>query len=78
MISLKYLVIGIANDFQILINKSFMNGYRNGIKMNLCFQIFKNGMQSFQLFWIFSKKINLKFFRFPLLSDPLSANQTGG
>ena len=65
MITLKYLVIGITNNFQIFINKSFMNGSSDRVKMNFCFQVFKNAMQSFQLFWIFRKQIKFKSFCFP-------------
>ena len=47
MIALKYLVIGIANHFQVFINKPFVNGGSNRVKMNFFFQVFKNAVQSF-------------------------------
>src|SRR6185369_2610072 len=47
MITLKYFVIGITNDFQILINKSFMNGGSNGIKIYFRFQLIKDAVESF-------------------------------
>ena len=70
MIALEYLVIGIANDFQIVIDKSFMNRSWNGRKMNDRLQIFKNGMQSFQLLGIFGKKVNGDIVWLPSFSGP--------
>ena len=56
MIPLKYLVIGITNYFEIIINKSFMNTccYRNKLKFSL--QISENTVQPFQLPALFRKK----------------------
>ena len=66
MVALKDLVIRITNNFQILINKSFMDGSGNGFELNTRFQIFKNGMQPLQLFWIFRKKKNPELVIFDL------------
>ena len=55
MIALKDLVIGIANQLQIIINKSFMNGNGDRGKNNFCFKVCENAVQPFQLFWIIGK-----------------------
>src|SRR5690606_39281269 len=57
MIPLKDLVIGIANQLQIFINKSFVNGFRNRVKYNSRIQIVENSLQSFELSWVFSKEV---------------------
>jgi len=45
MITLKYLVIGIADHFQIFINKAFVYGGRYRCKLDAGLQIFKNAVQ---------------------------------
>src|SRR5688572_10202641 len=65
MITLEYLVIGIANNFEVFVNKPFVNGSGNGIKDNAGIKVIKDGLQPFQLLWIFSKKVNFKSFPFP-------------
>ncbi len=78
VITLKDFMIRITDDFQVLIDKSFMNrtGYR--VKPDGRLQVFKNRMQSFELFWIFCKEIDFKFFRLPSFRDPRSAFQSAG
>src|SRR5689334_21184305 len=65
MVSLKDLMIGIANQFQIFVNKTFVNGSCFRIEIYFFFQILEDGVQSFQLFWIFCKEMELKSFCFP-------------
>ena len=44
MIALKNLVIGIANNFQIMINKTFMYGSGNWGKINFSIKVSENSM----------------------------------
>ena len=64
MIPLEYLVIGVANHFQVFINKPFMNGSRDGNNINLCFQVCEDHVQPFQLFGVIGKQIDIVFFEF--------------
>src|SRR5215203_815431 len=65
MIALENLVIGVTNYFQFFINKSFVYGSSDGYERNLLFQILENGIESFQLFRIFRKKMDRKMFGLP-------------
>ena len=65
MVALKYLVIGITEQLEIFINKSFMNGSGNGIKNHFRFEVVENTLHPFQLPWIFRKNEQLEFFGFP-------------
>src|SRR5215510_2403445 len=65
MITLKYLVIGIANDLQIFINKTFMDRRSDRIKNDPGIQIIEYGAKTFKLLWIFCKNVKLKFFILP-------------
>jgi len=47
MIALEYFMVGIANDLQILINKSLMNSSGNGIKIYFGLQLGKNAVKPF-------------------------------
>jgi hypothetical protein len=38
-------------------------------------EVLKNRMQPLELFWIFSKQINLKFLRFPVFQVGISSNR---
>src|SRR5450432_3967901 len=60
MITLKNFMVSIADQFQILINGC---GHRR--KPDLRFQVFKYGMKSFKLLWIFCKKVDFKFLCLP-------------
>src|SRR4051812_18106481 len=65
MIALEDLVIGIADNFQVFINKAFVDGSGNRNEMDLFFQVLEYGIKPFELLWIFSKKIQLKPLPFP-------------
>ena len=72
MVALKYLVVCIANHFQVIINKSLVNGNRYRRKLYVCVQICKNSMQPFKLFWIFGKQVDIIFLRLPLFKSLIS------
>ena len=65
MIALEDLVIRIANDLQVLIDKSFMNRSGDRVKDNVRPSDHEKCLQSFQLFRIFSKQVELKSFILP-------------
>ena len=71
MVPLKYLMIGIANHFQIVVDESFMNGNRYRKNLHLRFQVGKDDMQPFQLFRVFGENENtvILFFIFLQIFD---------
>jgi len=65
VITLKDLMIRIAYNPEVLINKSFMNGSGNRFELNTGFQILKNGMQPLELPGILREQIQRVFLAFP-------------
>ena len=67
MITLKNLVVGITNQLQVIVYKSFVYRNSNGCNLDLGFQVCENDMQSFKLFGIFCKNENIVFSGFIVL-----------
>src|SRR5690242_7755279 len=76
MIALEDLVISIANKFNILVDKSFVNGSDDGVKnyfsfpTGSCREVIENALESFKLAGIFCKQKNAELFRFPAFQIP--------
>src|SRR5688500_13084980 len=66
MISLKDLVISIANELKVMIDKALMNTRSDRSEYDFCFEVCKNAVQSFKLFWVFRKKEKVILFCFPV------------
>src|SRR5690606_31693383 len=57
MIALKHLMIGVANNLQVFIDKPFVNRSGNGIEHNLGLQVREDRMQSLKLLRIISEYV---------------------
>ena len=57
MVSFKNLVVGIAAKMQIPVDKSFMQGFQQGVKPDVAVDIVKNGGKPFNLFFIVTDDI---------------------
>jgi hypothetical protein len=58
MIALEDLVVGITNQFQFFINKSFVDAGGNRNELYFRVQVGKNAVEPFQLACLFGKNIN--------------------
>ncbi len=65
VITLKDLVIGIADDLQVLVDKSLMDGMRDRIEGHFRLQVLEDGSQPFQLPGVLRKKAKGVFLVLP-------------